>query len=121
MGVLKWKKMTTALIKKAKSFPVKKFIFINNEIVKFYIFQLDGAGRQLKCTKGLARTDRFKGMLQRSDIVNVLIQQRGRGFLNPTHGNIKIFYGKPGVNNVDDQHLGNPGNHRLLKKCRIPG
>lgn len=113
--------MATACIKKANSFSVKKFIFIDNKIVKFYIFQLESACRQLECIRGLDRTDRFEGMLQRSDIVDVLIQQGGRGLLNPTHGNIKIFYGKPGINDVDNQHLGNPGNHRLLEKCRILG
>jgi hypothetical protein len=75
--------------------------------------------RLLQCIKGSNRIDRFEGTLQRSDIVDMLIQQRDRGLLDPTHGSIEIFYGKPGINNVDNQHLGHPGHHRLLKKCRI--
>ena len=39
--------MATACIKKANSFSVKKFIFIDNKIVKFYIFANDTPNRDL--------------------------------------------------------------------------
>lgn len=39
--------MATAFIKRANSFSVKKFIFIDNKIVKFYIFTNDKSNRNL--------------------------------------------------------------------------